>query len=105
MGTSRLDSGVTPLLCIIRRSGQGISLSDGAISQSGLVFGTYLHGIFENDVLRRGFINWLWARKGLPPVEAQAPCARVERGRAYDRLASHLRENLDMEALYRIIGV
>ena len=105
MGISKPGCDLSPLLRIVRRSGREVSLLDGAISHDGLVFGTYLHGIFENDRLRRRFINWLRSRSGLTPVEAPIPCARLERERAYDKLASCLRQSLDMEAIYRLIQV
>ena len=38
---------------------------DGAISQDGRVFGTYLHGIFTSDAFRAAFLNELGARSDL----------------------------------------
>ncbi len=38
---------------------------DGCISESGLVFGTYLHGVFENENVRRALFEYIYARKGI----------------------------------------
>ncbi len=64
---------------------------EGAVSDDGLVFGTYCHGLFANDGFRERFL----ARMG------------AERKRAYeaeidavlDRLADHLEAHLDLDRL------
>ncbi len=35
----------------------------------GLVWGTYIHGLFDQPQFRRAWLNGLRRRKGLPPVE------------------------------------
>ena len=72
---------------------------DGAVASSGLVFGTYLHGLFHNDAFRRVLLEALAARKGvvLPPV---APPAEDP----YDLLAARIREHLDVQAVLRLVG-
>lgn len=67
---------------------------DGAVS--GLVAGTYLHGLFEDTALREALVAALRARRGLPP---QPPDAQKDRLAAYDRLANLLEEQLDLGGL------
>lgn len=38
---------------------------DGCVSKNGLVIGTYLHGLFENENLRNSFLGYLYKQKGL----------------------------------------
>jgi|Deesub1362A_J573_1020465.scaffolds.fasta_scaffold00082_17 adenosylcobyric acid synthase len=38
---------------------------DGTENEDGLVFGTYLHGLFDNECIRRALIEFLAERKGL----------------------------------------
>ncbi len=38
---------------------------DGSVSQNGLVIGTYLHGIFDNDNFRNSLLGYLYDQKGL----------------------------------------
>jgi len=38
---------------------------DGAVAKNGLVIGTYLHGIFENENFRNAFLDYLCRRKNL----------------------------------------
>jgi len=40
---------------------------EGCVSDDGFIFGTALHGLFENDAFRRRFVNVLRLRKGLLP--------------------------------------
>ena len=41
----------------IRREGEGESVQDGAVSPSGQIWGTYVHGIFDDDGFRHAFIR------------------------------------------------
>ncbi|MCS7292509.1 MAG: cobyric acid synthase [Gloeomargarita sp. SKYBB_i_bin120] len=45
----------------------------GYVDTTGRVWGTYLHGIFENGAWRRTWLNQLRTRKGLPPLTTQVP--------------------------------
>jgi adenosylcobyric acid synthase len=92
MGRSRyLDAQVAPL-CHIGPAGQGHA--DGALAGQGRIWGTYLHGIFDNDALRHAWLRSLgWVEDG----------QMFDRQLAYDRLAEHVRSHLDMTAIQRII--
>ncbi|MCI5151455.1 MAG: cobyric acid synthase CobQ, partial [Candidatus Electrothrix sp. MAN1_4] len=71
--------------------------------QSGRIWGSYLHGIFDSDPFRRWFINDLLERKGLSPCTGQGTQYDLEP--ALDRLAAVLRQELDMDAVYRLLGM
>jgi adenosylcobyric acid synthase len=67
---------------------------DGALSSDGRVWGTYLHGLFDNDALRHAWLRSLgWPGAG----------QTFDREQAYNRLADHVRAHLDMAAVYQII--
>lgn len=75
----------------------------GAASDNGLVWGTYLHGIFDSDSFRRWFIDGLRQRQGLAAkVEIMAP---YDLEPAFDRLASAVRDQLDMATVYKLLGL
>ncbi|MDW7725787.1 MAG: cobyric acid synthase [Candidatus Methanoperedens sp.] len=38
---------------------------DGCLNSDGLVIGTYLHGLFDNENVRRSFLGYLFRRRGL----------------------------------------
>ncbi|PLX83732.1 MAG: cobyric acid synthase CobQ [Desulfuromonas sp.] len=74
---------------------------DGAVSGDGRVWGTYLHGLFDDPALRRALLDALRSRRGLGPGEAdQGPAIEEE----LDRLADHLERHLDLEPLLGKIG-
>lgn len=68
------------------------------------VIGTYLHGIFDEEDFRTAFVRLLCDRAG---IDYEAP-ARISYGEyrqmQYDKLADILRESLDMDRIYEIIG-
>ncbi|MBI2860484.1 MAG: cobyric acid synthase [Chloroflexi bacterium] len=71
---------------------------DGAVS--GLVLGTYIHGLFHNDGFRQALLANLREFSGLPPKEADSAETREQQ---YDRLADEVRKSLNMTAVYRIM--
>ena len=73
--------------------------ADGAVS--GLVFGTYLHGLFDSGKLTATLADWLLRRKGLEPVPVQVETHRDYQERQLDLLADTVRKSLDMAAIYR----
>ena len=73
--------------------------ADGAVS--GLVFGTYLHGLFDSGELTAALADWLLRRKGLEPVPVQVETHRDYQERQLDLLADTVRKSLDMAAIYR----
>ena len=68
---------------------------DGLISADGRVWGTYLHGIFENDAFRHAWLRGLGWR---------GDARTFDRNRSYDRLADHVAAHLDMAFLQKIIN-
>ncbi|MBI2862415.1 MAG: cobyric acid synthase [Chloroflexi bacterium] len=75
--------------------------TDGCRSADGLVFGTYLHGLFEDVAVRRALIGWLGARRGLQLDVGKVPTREME----YDRLAEAVRANLDLATIYQLLGL
>lgn len=92
MGRSRFASDAGAPLCHIGAAATGHP--DGAVSPEGHVWGTYLHGIFNNDALRHAWLRSLgWRGSG-----------RIfNRELAYNRLADHVRTHLDMASLRQIV--
>jgi adenosylcobyric acid synthase len=82
------------------RSGKAVAIADGATSKDGRVFGTYLHGIFDNDGFRTTFLNKIRKAKGLAEI---SPSFRQPD--PFDLLAKHLEQHLDMDKLFRICGI
>ncbi len=89
--------GISP--AVVRDDGEVI----GTISADGLIWGTYLHGIFDADEFRRWFIDRLRLRRGLAPV--RRILAPYDLEPAFDRLADAVRRSLRIEEIYRIMGL
>ena len=68
-----------------------------------LVFGTYLHGLFDTGELTDKLAAWLLARRGLPADAVRTESHAAYKERQYDRLADVVRAALDMKAVYRIL--
>jgi adenosylcobyric acid synthase len=88
----------TPWLDITQRSGQPILVVDGAVSADGRVWGCYLHGLFENEVLRRAWLSSLgWDRQG------RAQSTLVDSDAAFNLLADAVEAALDMKRLEALL--
>ncbi len=75
----------------------------GAGNASGHIWGSYLHGIFDSDPFRRWFINKLRQGKGLAPLPGNPASYDLEP--AFDRLAATVRESVDMNRIYQLLGL
>jgi len=78
---------------------------DGAISTDGRVWGTYLHGIFNNRWFTRMLGNQLREEKGLPLCTEQVISDFDRREQAYNQLAEQVAQYIDMQTLYEIMGL
>ncbi|MFH1414571.1 MAG: cobyric acid synthase [Elusimicrobiota bacterium] len=74
---------------------------DGAVSYGGRCLGTYLHGIFDNDIYRRNFLNKIRKEKGWTALKKGA---RYDVDKEFEKLARHVRRNLNMKRLYSILN-
>lgn len=75
----------------------------GAARQDGLIWGTYLHGLFDADEFRRWFIDRIRKRHGIEPVGQV--CAIYDIEPAFDRLAEIVRKSVDMDQIYRVMNI
>ncbi|MGH7906001.1 MAG: cobyric acid synthase [Candidatus Binataceae bacterium] len=100
MGRILRTDKTTAIFKIIRRNGREESDQDGALSANGMIAGTMLHGIFENDSIRAALIRSLSRRTGLPIMPGNGRIASREE--EYDRLARAVSENIDYDMLRRI---
>lgn len=98
MGETTLSGDVKPVFVINKRNGDAVDIPDGAVTKDGRCWGTYIHGIFDNDGFRSDFLNCIRKEKGLDILDKTA---KKEDG--FDRLAGVLKENLDMEYILKTI--
>jgi adenosylcobyric acid synthase len=73
-------------------------VGDGRVSDDGLVFGTYMHGLFLNPSAANALLSYLYAKKGLlfAPVSADVEDP-------YDALADLFEENVDMGMIVTLL--
>jgi adenosylcobyric acid synthase len=76
------------------------SAADGAVSPDGLVAGTYLHGLFGNDGVRRALLQALARRRGI-----HLPISAPPGPDSYDRLADTLAASVDLKRLFALAGL
>ena len=97
MGETLYQNGAEPFATILRE-GRRQPTADGAIDLSGRVWGTYIHGIFDDDAFRHGFLDAAREACGLAQPWSHA-CVTAERQARIDRWADHLRQSLDMNLI------
>ena len=105
MGRTKLNA-VKSLFKITKRSGKKCVVYDGAISKDGRVWGTYIHGIFDNDSFRRRFLKRII---GGDRVQPEIPSSEFNyqafKEDHYDKLADLIEESVDMKSIYSIAGI
>lgn len=88
---------------VCQRRGKTCASQEGTANAAGNVFGTYIHGVFDNDVFRRSVLNAIRHSKGLEAL-ANTRNVMAEKQHAYEHLADVVENALDMEKLYQIMG-
>ncbi|MBU0675158.1 MAG: cobyric acid synthase [Proteobacteria bacterium] len=76
---------------------------DGAVSADGRIWGSYLHGLFDDDDFRRFFIDQLRSNRMLAPVGRVLAPYDLEP--ALDRLAELVRRSVDLAKIYQSLGL
>jgi len=100
-GLSFPADGISPAFEIFEQSGQPVRIHDGARDRNGRIWGSNIHGLFENASFRHRVLEELWKMKGRPcPV---GPRRAWDLEREYNQLADLVRTHLDMPAIYRLI--
>lgn len=99
MGRTRLSTGASPLFKLSDHR------LDGAVSKDGEVWGTYLHGLFDNISFTNHWLNRLRRKKGLPQQEENLPNRQESREEVYAFLSEWIREYVDMEKVKEIMGL
>lgn len=99
MGETTLNEDSRPVMQL-RKNGQGVA--DGAVTEDGLAFGTYLHGLFDSDDFTRALINGLRVRKGLQPLDMTFQYGQYKL-QQFDLLAEGMREHIDIDKIYQIM--
>ena len=93
MGETRLGKDAHPLFSL----GEG---RDGALSPDGRVWGTYLHGVFDEPEFRRAWLESIgWKPRG------KALSLEEERESELDRLTDTVEESVNMALLNSITGI
>ncbi len=103
MGVTEPRGQGQPAFEIISRNRHPLQVADGWVSPDRRVWGTYLHGLFENDGFRRTFLQELREPRPNPPATTPALTYHRFQEAQLDRLADLLRRHLDMAALKRMI--
>ncbi|HBI03109.1 MAG TPA: cobyric acid synthase, partial [Paenibacillaceae bacterium] len=73
--------------------------------EDSMQIGPYLHGIFHNRNFTRSWLNEVRQEKGVPVVDEAVLTEKERREQAYAALGKIVRENLDMEKVYDIMGL
>lgn len=71
----------------------------GYVDTQQRVWGSYLHGLFDNGPWRRSWLNQLRQRKGLPPLPLQISDYSQQRQQLLDQLTDSISEHLDISPL------
>lgn len=87
------ESNSAPLI-LLKRQGKRVREPAGAVSPDGLIFGSYIHGLFDRVSIRKQLLNWLCKRKGVPELEiSEEENAYLDE---FDRLADLIEKHIDL---------
>ena len=65
--------------------------------KGGTIAGTYIHGIFENDIWRDQYINLIRKSKNLPRLNKKSISYKKKRETIIDNLANEFNKHLNIQ--------
>jgi adenosylcobyric acid synthase len=105
VGESEYAEGEALPLFELFRPGEPSPVADGAKSKDGRAWGTYIHGLFDNDCFRLWFLNLLRRERGTAELSSVRPYSEsgyvAEIDRWTDHATRHLRADF-LDALARL---
>lgn len=82
-----------------QRLGQASAFEDdGCIDEKCLIFGTYLHGLFDNENLLEAFLGYLYKKKGLT-------FKKTDKTDSFEELASLVEAHVDIKRILEILNL
>lgn len=103
MGINTYGKNIKPFIEIYDRLGVRCEEIDGVTNNVGNVFGSYIHGIFDNTKFTRMLLNKVRKSKGLEVISEIPESFQEFKEKEYNRLADFVRQNLDMKAIYGLV--
>jgi adenosylcobyric acid synthase len=94
-----IRAGGNHLFHIIERNNSSCQDEDGCISGDSKIMGTYIHGLFDNPVILKFWLNHI----GLSEIEVSDVGGIEARNQEYDLLADHLEEYVDVERIAQLV--
>lgn len=91
-----------PFAYLMEKSGEKRVWQDGW--SRGNIYGSYVHGIFDQPQIAEKVVKALRKKNGLPENEDELRDYQAYREAQYDLLAESLRKSLDMERIYQILN-
>jgi len=104
LGETMYEPGAKPLFEIRRRHSATHAVCDGAVAADGLSMGSYLHGLFDDDGFRHGFLTCARTARRLALVKTFIFRAQ-QRQAELDRLANTVEASVDMNAICKWMGL
>ena len=90
---------------ISRQSSNKKEQLEDLVLQKGKVYGTYIHGIFDAEGVAPFIIEELAKRKGILCETGEMLSYREFKETQYKKLADTLRKYMDMDAVYKMMGI
>lgn len=104
MGMTKRRKNGDNFATVTQKLGEAVNYEVGIVNNECNVFGTYLHGIFDDVNFTRTILNNIRKMKNLEPIESKVKSFDEFKNQEYDKLADFLRKHLDIEKIYKIMN-
>jgi adenosylcobyric acid synthase len=105
MGLTEMVGPGQPVFEINERLGVAEHLADGWSSPDGRIWGSYIHGLFDNDGFRQTLLRQLSEAKGLIPSSSSDLSFTDFQESQFDQLADLVRRHVDIDRIRGMIQV
>ncbi len=105
MGKTEYGDTVRPVFHISVCNGEERDYTDGACNEDGIIWGSYLHGLFDSPGFRQSFLEDLSKRAGKAVPARESELNTAYKDRHYNLLADHFAKHLNMPLLRKLAGL
>ncbi len=98
------SGGAAPFSKITGRNSGSAGIKEGGVSEDGKIWGTYIHGVFDNDFFREAIIKDLLEQKGMKDDRLKKSYKELKEA-SLAHISKLVEENLRMNDVLAIMGL
>ncbi|MBN1215583.1 MAG: cobyric acid synthase [Candidatus Lokiarchaeota archaeon] len=105
MGEVIIETDAIPFLKLVKKENQKRNNILGVINNKGNVIGTFLHGLWDNDLFRHRFIDYILSKSKKKRSSSKRIIFNEIIEKNIQKIANQVEENIDINQIGKLLGI